>query len=418
MLRSLFDKYNICQFHAAVVLMGYWLVSSVLGVFIGDTPQMVSIVYRGVQLVLSLYVLFICSNEIYIHKGHSLLSFYVIMLILYSLRMLLDFTAGPFTDQIPSQWFVNDFLYIIVSIFISCWAMFASSKYLDIDRIAQFVFWMGLITLVCVYVLMGRGQIDYEEGRVDAGRGLGTLSIAKMGAFEVIAAFHLLLNGRWKKVLHKLIYILGIILGVFVSLASGSRGGVAGMVLGLGIYWVLSMRRHTVLFVVSLISVIVVYINIIPILEFVANYFPVVSNRFLATLLENDQSGRQEIRQLAVDKILQNPLFGYSYRLFPTATGFGPHNGILEIFLALGIPFGLMYIYFIWIKGLFFSFRLAINHKYCFAVTMTIYVMVTAMSGGSIDEQFFGFAICLLGSAYYYGNLGDKKLFINSRRKI
>lgn len=407
MSSSIFKKNQFVQLHAAIVLMGYWLVSAILGVFVGETPQIVSIAYRAVQLLLSIRVLVLCRENIRFHKGNPLLSFFVITMFLFSFRMIIDFLGGPFVGQIPSQWFLNDFLYVIVSIFISLWAMFASSKYLDINRIAGYVFWMGFVTLICVYLLMGRGQINYEEGRVDAGRGLGTLSIAKMGAFVVLAAVHLLVNGRKEKVILKVVYFTGIVLGVFISLASGSRGGVAGMVLALGAYWILSTRRNYLSFILAVVSVIVVYVNIVPILEFMSNFFPVISNRFLMTVLENDQSGRQEIRQYAVRLILENPIFGYSYRLFPTANGYGPHNGILEIFLALGIPYGLMYLYFIWIKGFVCLFKTMPYTKFCFATTMTVFVMVTAMSGGSIDEQYFGFSICLLGSAYYYGYLGN-----------
>ena len=403
MSTSVFNN-TFIQLHAAIVLMGYWMVSSILGVLIGDIPQLVSIVYRAVQLLLSLRVLVICRKDIYIHKGHSLLSFFVITMFLFALRMIIDFIDGPFVGQIPSLWFLNDFLYVIVSIFVSIWAMFVSCRYLDINRVTEYVFWMGLVTLVCVYLLMSRGQINYEEGRVDAGRGLGTLSIAKLGAFEVLAAVHLLLNGKEKKVVFKVLYIFGIVMGVFISLASGSRGGVAGMVLALGAYWILSTRRNVFFFIVAMVSVFIVYINIVTILEFMSNFFPVISNRFLSTVLENDQSGRQQIRQLAINTILNNPLLGYSYRLFPTATGSGPHNGILEIFLALGIPFGLLYLYFIWLKGIAYTIKIMPYKQFCFAGTMTVFVMVTAMFGGSIDEQYFGFAMCLLGSAYYYGN--------------
>lgn len=398
MPRSISKKNNIIQLHAAVVLMGYWLVSTFMDFFVGQTSQSVSIAYRAAQFLLSLIVLWMCRKDIRIVKGHSLLTFYVITMILYSFRIVVDVFFGPFVGVIPREWFVNDFLFIVVSTFFSLFAMFASAKYLDLDRIVELVFWMGLIIGGGLLLLMDVGQIDYTEDRVYAGRGLHTLSISKFGALEVLAAVHMLLNRRDKKIL----YVVGIAVGLFCCFASGSRGGLTGLVLALGVFWVVSSRRSIFWFSIALLVVIIAYINLVPILEYLGKYFPIMSQRFLMSVLENDQSGRQEIRQYCVQIILDNSVFGYSYRLFPSQTGFNPHNGILEIFLALGIPFGLMYLFFIWIKGLLYSFKLMIDKRFFFATSMTVFVMVTAMSGGSIAEQYFGYAICLLGTSYYY----------------
>ena len=144
-----------------------------------------------------------------------------------------------------------------------------------------------------------------------------------------------------------------------------------------------------------------VIVYIVPILEWISQYFPVIGYRMLETIIENDQSGREVLREKAYELIYNNPVLGYSYRLSPTPTGYRCHNGVLDIFLAFGIPLGLLVLYIAYFKSIIMATRLMDKKEYFMPVVMTIWVLVASMSGSGITDATFCFTMCLLGTIYY-----------------
>lgn len=397
-------NYYIVQLHAVLSVMGYWCMHSILSVAVGTTSSLSSIAYDGVQLAISLYVIFICRKDIIIEKGRPILLFYSILLVLYSLRMFFDMAAGPFSTTVSRNMFLNDILLTVFHCFMAAWAMITSRKYLDVRIITKIMFWMSTLTILLIILNLSiRGLGDmYEEERLDGGRGLGTLALVKIGAICTLSAFHLVMNERGK--IRKIIYAAGSILGLWLTMASGSRGGLAALVIAVGICWLFASRRNVLMMILAVIAIIVFIINIVPILIWLSDYFPVVGQRMLNTILENDQNGRIELRSQAFQLIADHPLFGYSYRLGASETGYSAHNGILSVVLALGIPIGLLFIYFIYIKSFLASIKMMPQKSAFFVTSMCVFVLVASMSGSSITDPRFGFAICLLAATYYYRN--------------
>lgn len=393
----------IIQLNAVLLLLGYWLMHSVVTLALGQSGRNFSIIYDAFQAAVSVYVLIICRKDFFVESGRSFLSFYSILLVLYSFRMFFDMGLGPFANVIPQSWFINDLLYTVVGTFLTVWAIIASRKWIDINKVVTLVFWMGLVTTLAVIVnlkMQGLSTI-YEDERLDAGQGLGTLALVKIGAILVFAAIHLLLNNK-NLFIFKAIYIIGVIIGGWLMLASGSRGGVVGTVLALGVYFLASSRRNVFMIGLSVAAIVMVLINIVPILDWVSNYFPVFGQRMLNTILEDDQGSRDSIRADAIRVTLEHPLFGYSYRLYPTQTGFRAHNGILEVFIALGIPMGLVFTYFVYIKGFIMAYKKMIDKRFFFPATFAVFALVSSFTSSSISNNVFCFAICMLGCVYYY----------------
>lgn len=396
------DKYNIVQLHVVLVLFGYWFVSGVANIILGETSQSISIGYRVFQFAVSLYVVFLCRKDIVNIQPNSLPIVCVFALIFFSIRVLLDSIGGVFVSVVPKSWFMKDILYTVVGIFFSAFALFASRKYIDIDRIVTLAFWVGLATIICVLLNLNNLDINIEEERADAGRGLGTLALVKIGAIETLLSLHLIFGNSSKKKLF--IYLIGLCLGIVTCLVSGSRGGLVAMILALGMYALVRYRKNIKIFTLCIFVILIIALNIIPILEFIGNYFPIISQRLIATIVENDQSGRAEIRDLAMQKIIDNPILGYSYRLFPSESGYGPHNGILEIFLYTGIPTGILLSSFFYIKSIFLTMRLIDAKKYFFPVCLLIFTLISSISGSLINSIIFWVAVALVCSSYYNKN--------------
>lgn len=391
------SKYNIIQINAAMTVVGFMLLHAVLGLFLGDTGRTVSYFYRGLQLILSLYVLVILIKDAKIGKIPNFLSIYIVIMTLYSLRMLYDKSFGPFVGAVPQESFTENILTTIVCTFFPAYTIIVSRKYLDFNLIAKLLFWGGLISLAGALIEALRYGIVLQEDRMEVGRAFGVLQIAQMSGVVIIAAVHLFLN----ETKLKLVYIAGAIFSFLIVMATGARGGVVGMVVALGVYFVISSKKNKGLFVFAILALVLFYVNLVPILKSMESIFPIFSTRMLETVVEKSTGGRDPLYEEAQRLIFENPILGYSYRLNSDITGYTCHNGILDIMLALGIPMGILFVIVYYIKGTIMSIKKMVNKELMFPAAIYIFSLVTSISGSSITNATYCFSVGLLGSTYY-----------------
>ncbi len=389
--------YNYIQIFAVIALLGYWATNAVATLLFGDTSSSVSIIYRGILLLLSLITIYICRRDLSRLSDNRFLMFYGIVLILYSIRMYIDVAIGPFVGIIPTDYFVKDVFYIIGSVFITSFALISCRNHLDMDKICQLIYWLGLVIILIIPYIT---ELDVEnmqdsEERMDAGRGLGSLALVKIGVIEIIVAIHLILNRK-----HKYIYILGLTLAIWTTLASGSRGGLLALIIALFYFLIVRYRKNIPILFFVFVSLYVFVVNVVPILEWLSQYFPIIGQRMLATIVKNDQSGREILREKAYELIFQNPILGYSYRLNPSETGYTCHNGILDLLIAFGIPLGLLATYFVYFRSMMLATRLMDRRECFFSSVAALWVVIASISGSGITDSTFCFAICLLGAMY------------------
>lgn len=396
----------LIQLNPILFLMGYMLMHSFLGFAFGGGTRVASIAFNGVLLALSLYIILICSKDFLIEKGRSFLTFFSILLMLYALRMVSDIYSGPFSNILPHNQMWNDVLMVVGGAFFPTWAMISSRRYIDIQTIAAGVFWTGLFA--CILFLLGLLRnglgLSFEDDRLDVGGSLHSLALARLGAIEVLAALHMLINCKKRVVLH----ILGLAIGLFVCLASGGRGGITGVIIAVGVFSVMAMRKNGAALLISILGVIIFIINFESILLWLGNYFPVISNRMLLTVMDGDLSNRDILYDMAYQRIEENPIFGFGYRLKADATGYGPHNGILDVVLCLGIPLGIVFTYFVYIKGSVYSMKMMVDRSLAFPCLLSIFALASSISSSSVPTGSFDCAIALLGIAYYYSFKGDR----------
>ena len=340
------NKYFIIQLHAAMTLVGYWCFHAVFSLALGESSRVLSIVYDGIQLLMSLYVIRICKRDILVKGRYSILYFFSLTLVLYAIRMVYDMFCGPFVGKVTTDMFLSDIMLIVFSLFTGSYAIVASRRYINVDAVTRIVFYIGILGIISILlnIIMGASYLS-KNSRMDVSQGLGTLQLAKLGAIVIMASIHLIINSG-KQTVQKLVYSIGLIMGVWLMLTSGSRGSVVGVVIALGAYLLFSFRRNKFVLILAITIVILIMVMLVPILTWLSDYFPVFSSRMLSTIIDEDQGEREEIFEKAIQFIMDNPIFGYSYRVEGSVTGWGPHNGILEIFLALGIPYGILFVYF------------------------------------------------------------------------
>ena len=385
---------RIVQINAVMTVLGFMLLHAVLGLFVGDTGRTVSYAYRGIQLVLSLYVIVILFKDARIGKMPSFLSVYLVLMALFSIRMLYDKSYGPFVGTVPQSAFTENILTTVVGTFLPAFSIIVSRKHLDFEFIAKLLFWGGLISLAGALVEALRFGIVIQEDRMEVGRAFGVLQIAQMSAIVIIAAFHLLINEKTLNV----VYIIGAVFAFIIVMATGARGGVVGMVIALGAYFIVSSKKNKGLFLVVIVATFLFYVNLVPILRSMESVF---STRMLETVVDKSTGGRDPLFEEAKRLIFDNPILGYSYRLNADATGYTSHNGILDIMLALGIPIGILFVFEYYIKGLIMSLKRMVDKRYMFPAAIYIFSLVAAISGSSITNATFCFSIGMLGAACY-----------------
>ena len=389
--------YNYIQIFAVVVLMGYWATNAVATLLFGDTSSSVSIIYRGILLLLSLITIYICRRDLSRLSDNRFLMFYGIVLILYSIRMYIDVAIGPFVGIIPTDYFVKDVFYIMGSVFITSFALISCRNHLDMDKICQLIYWLGLVIILIIPYIT---ELDVEnmqdsEERMEAGRGMGSLTLVKIGVIEIIVSIHLILNQKFKY-----LYIPGLLFAIWTTLAAGSRGGLIALIVALFYYLIVNSRKNIFKLLLVGVCMCAVIVYIVPILEWISQYFPVIGYRMLETIIENDQSGREILREKAYELISQNPILGYSYRLNPSETGYTCHNGILDLLIAFGIPLGLLATYFVYFRSMVLATRLMDRRECFFSSVAVLWVVIASISGSGITDSTFCFAICLLGAMY------------------
>lgn len=407
--------YYLIQCFAAFSLLGYWLAGAVIGTISGAASTLVNVTIRAVIATLAVVIIFRNHKELHIERGKAIYTFYFFIMIAYSLRMLCDMVDGPFTEKLSSTVFFNDMMTIILGCFLTAVALIASRRYLDIDKIAKIVFWMGLVTILLSRNIMSSslGANAYETDRVNLGSSLHSLSLVRIGAFEVISAVHLLIN-REKIFVVKIMYLVGIVLGLWLALASGARGGLVALVIALGVYFFLSVRHNPGMSIIAIFAALLFILNLVPILNWVSNFFPVFGNRMLQFVVEQDESNRDLLRQAAYNFIMENPILGFSYRLRADLTGYTSHNGILDIALALGIPIAIMFVYFFYYKVFVMSAKILVDKNFFFPAVMALFSIIASLSSSSITNEGWHFSMCILLSAYYYHYNSNKKQILRN----
>jgi len=399
--------YKLVNVFAVLTIVGFWGMHSILFTFFGGGTTLASVTYRGIQLVLSIIIVVWCFNDI----KHSLrIGYYFLLLtimILYTLRMIFDKYWGPFVSALPPGVFTNDILYIAVSIFTGAYGMIAGYKYLDVKFISKLVFYLGLlsVTLLLLSLYQKGNLMAFEDDRLDLGGGLGTLALVKLGAVTFLAGFHMFFNRLGNRV----IILLGMAMSTFLMLASGSRGGLVALVITMMIFVIVHNRKNLFLTISGAIILLIIIINLVPILMWLSGYFPVIGERLLLTVVDGDEGNRDILRDRVYALILNNPIFGYSYRMNTDITGYTTHNGILDVTLALGIPMGVIYV-------IVFYFKLGIkaisklqNLEMLLPASMVVFTIVASFSGASITDNIYIFSVCLFVSCLYSPQM-DKTL--------
>jgi len=194
-------------------------------------------------------------------------------------------------------------------------------------------------------------RVDGAGNMVETGRAriaddrLNPISLGHLGAMLVLhSLWALVFFRRWRTTLMRLLLLAGLCSGLYILMMANSRGPILVTIVCLAIIVLFAPSRYKFwLLILSGIAV----ASIVPIalyLEHAAN-ISVFTRLFGATLSEHaEQSMRLQLYSKALEGFLQSPWIGSSLEV---ASGGHPHNVIIELFMATGVFFGLIFTVFL-----------------------------------------------------------------------
>ena len=392
------SRYYIIQWQAILIVVGF---AAYTTLFYGDVSKGnssgLSLIYRAFHMLLTLYVLLVCKKGYHFGKNRVELKMYIFFMVCYSLRMLLD--VFLFIDNVPSQYLYFELVFTIGAVFLPITAVIISRKELDSDYIAKSIFWLSLLTIILgIRGIMTHG-VDVTEGRVELNSAQGSLSLVISGCILSLSSFYVYYNSIG--LLFKFSAVLGFILGLVAALISGSRGGIVAYVVSMSCYLVLRAEKFKIWLILVGCALLWCILNIVKVLESLSNYFPVFAERMLYAIETGDESGRDKLREDAINMILDYPILGYSYRINDDLSGAHAHNGILQVAVALGLPLCVVFFYFYYFRTLRISFKIVKSKSLAWWGIMAIYVIVTSLFGSALDLAYFGFFVMMVWIVYY-----------------
>ena len=207
---------------------------------------------------------------------------------------------------------------------------------------------IGGVLLLGVTVLNQSSLVAAD--REEMVRGEGNIALGSIGfGHTCVSLFIIFLSWivchKEGKRIWKAVLIMLMVLSFVLMLRAASRGPLVSFVVVFLFFLFSSMKNKVVGLIISLVVILLVWVNMSTILEWLGSISPMMEQRMAATMYEDDSSGRDSLYKQAIDVFLQNPVLG---KQFVLNNGFYAHNSILDVMIGLGFFGALFWIYLIW----------------------------------------------------------------------
>ena len=301
---------------------------------------------------------------------------------LYFIRLFYDFMIVGIRQEIVTNPFAAVFLYANAAIVPFYGFYFFKWELFDLRKlntaILMIFLCMGLISMS--YIVTGKA-LDYigADGRFMGNASMDTIAFGHLGTTITILALALFYQ-KDIRLWHKLLSAGAIIIGLFISIAAGSRGALVALIICFIAY--LYMNGHKMKILIGLPVLAGLFILLLPILnDILISYDNQALDRLYNSIYDPNSmeagvtSGRNILYKHAFENILDNPFTGSSLFI----KGEYVHNSILESFLGLGFFGGLLYLVII-VYVLIIAFKMAEkDKKYLFVSLLFIQYLIYSL---------------------------------------
>lgn len=306
-----------------------------------NASRMVTVPYRIIELLLSIIVIFAnISNKI---KKNDIIT---MLLLLFFIFYFTRITYELYFDEHSTirDYFretVINYTYLIISPAVI--AIYLGYNKIDLNKA---VIWIYSAMAICsVIILINNNMVMSSEitSRLDANLGMNSIGYGQFSVSTILMSIFFFL--RSEKVVYKIVHILICIISFIALVLAGSRGPIFSL-FSVGLFWLFSKSKNYVLgLLIVILCLCLMYVYSDLILNLIGDISPVMQKRIMASIYENDLSGREIYYKNAIDIFTNNPLIGNQ---LVTNYGVYTHNFILDILMALGllgfIPFIIVFI--------------------------------------------------------------------------
>lgn len=376
-------------------LLGYQLATTALLPIASDSAavsQTVTYPYRAVVFVLAFFLIVATPFEKKISSSRRATIIYIVLMLVYFIRILVDIFVRQVYIQPGFQRVVLQYMFI--AMIPSIWATARCAKYIDFNRLNQWLMIGGVLLLgVTVWNQNSLIAAEYEE----MARGEGNVALNSIGFGHTcvsvfIVFFSWIACNKEGKRIWKAVLILLMVMSFVLMLRAASRGPLVSFVIVLLFFLFSRMKNKVVGLIISLVVILLVWVNMSTILEWLGSISPMMEQRMAATMYEDDSSGRDSLYKQAIDIFLQNPVLG---KQFVLNNGFYSHNSVLDLMIGLGFFGALVWLYLIW-KDVILTYRHILNKTAMMAICLLSvqFILKGFLSGAIYTDN--ALAICML----------------------
>ena len=333
-------NFNIYDLNFLLILVGFPLFTTFIDSSLG------SIAYRAFALFISIICL--CKTPIRFSNYSYLTKFVLFIFIIFIIKVTLEVTVlYPDNDLNNIRNNVLLFSYGIVGF--PSLALLASYDKINTKTDLYLAF---IIFLLILSIGINNVGLEASDERENLNSRQSTLAFGDNGAYLGILCLSIL--SRYKQLniskITLLLFIFGLIVGAIAIAKAGSRGPLLGFIVASFFIMLQAPRNIKIIFwggfiwFCSLGGSALVYLS---------KFSPVLYSRVMESIEHGDTSGRDQLFIEAFEKIEESPILGSNPVILESDTSFSSyHNCYLDIFVCLGVFWGIIYLFLVIYSGL------------------------------------------------------------------
>lgn len=396
---------TLSNLNLVVLFVGVQIVTSFFLVGVEDPTlsRSVTIPFRFLVLVLSIYIIFITKKSAIVDRSFF---FWVLFLSVFTFIICWDIFTGKVIPKDKNQ----ILMFVLLINFPLVFSIQNSMIHINFDKVLKYVYYLSIFTtLFIIYTNPSVFSIsNMIEERVGGSVAFSTISFGHFcSTISLLALNNFFLRDKNK--LQLLMSFLIFLFGMFCMIKSGSRGPIFSMII-IGVFVYLIKSKNMVSFFKRIILVSISIFSLINLfLFFLKNISPYLEQRLRVSVESGDLGGRQRYYDIAFEYISNNLFFGKQFLLkFSEYDYYYSHNIFFDILIASGL-FGLfffLYIMFKVFKNIMYIFKNEKSYIWLCLLFLQYYTSLFLSGAFYMNSIFIGTTtILILLNEKYFTNI-------------
>lgn len=323
-------KLNIFSLNFVLILVGFPLFTTFVDSSVG------SIIYRAVTLGISLICLLRTRHNLSTYKSIPL-KIFLFLFVIFSFKVVYELSVGEYAYTYFTSSKQQVFLFLFGINWIPFISVLSSYKRIQYNKSLILMFVMLGLTLLISLKGTTAATAQHFDGRYSMNARQSTLAFGDNGAYFSLLSMALLLHykiGR-RKFIVSLLFLLGVIGGLYCAALAGSRGPFVSAFAGIFFIFLTLPKVQKSIYTIILCLVGLSGSLSLSVLD---NFAPALHSRLENSIENGDTSGRDVLFEQAWKLICDNPIIGANPVVLAPKSFSGYHN----VYLGLGVGVGMI----------------------------------------------------------------------------